>query len=84
MKRSKFSKSQMAFILGQAEEGTSVEEVCRKAGISQATILQLAQEVRWVDAVGDETPQAARGGERSPEANRGGPFARQGDAAGRH
>lgn len=37
MKRSKFSESQMAFILRQAEEGTSVEEVCRKAGISQAT-----------------------------------------------
>lgn len=35
MKRSKFSERQIAFILRQAEEGTSVEEVCRKAGISQ-------------------------------------------------
>jgi putative transposase len=37
MKRSKFSEQQIAFILRQAEEGTSVEEVCRKAGISQQT-----------------------------------------------
>ena len=37
MKRSKFSEQQIAFILRQAEEGTSVEEVCRKAGISVQT-----------------------------------------------
>ena len=37
MKRSRFSEQQIAFILRQAEEGTTVEEVCRKAGISQAT-----------------------------------------------
>jgi hypothetical protein len=32
MKRSKFTESQIAFILRQAEEGTVVGEVCRKAG----------------------------------------------------
>ena len=37
MKRSKFSEAQIAFVLRQAEEGTKVEEVCRKAGISEAT-----------------------------------------------
>ena len=37
MKKSRFSEQQIAFILRQAEEGTSVEEVCRKAGISEAT-----------------------------------------------
>ena len=37
MKRSRFSEQQIAYILRQAEEGTSVEEVCRKAGISEAT-----------------------------------------------
>jgi len=37
MKRSRFSEQQIAFILRQAEEGTRVEEVCRKAGISEAT-----------------------------------------------
>jgi putative transposase len=37
MKKSKFSESQIAFILRQAEEGTAISEVCRKAGISEAT-----------------------------------------------
>jgi putative transposase len=37
MKASKFSESQIAFVLRQGEEGTSVEEICRKTGISQAT-----------------------------------------------
>ena len=37
MKKSRFSEQQIAFILRQAEEGTRVEEVCRKAGISEAT-----------------------------------------------
>jgi putative transposase len=37
MKKLGFSEQQIAFILRQAEEGTPVEEVCRKAGISEAT-----------------------------------------------
>ena len=37
MKRSKFSESQVPFILRQAQEGASIGEVCRKAGISEAT-----------------------------------------------
>jgi len=37
MKKSRFTESQIAFILRQAEEGTAVAEVCRKAGISEAT-----------------------------------------------
>ncbi len=39
MKRSKFSEAQIAFafILRQGDEGTPVGEVCRKAGISEAT-----------------------------------------------
>lgn len=37
MKRSNFSEAHIAFILRQAEEGTAVEEVCRKAGISVQT-----------------------------------------------
>ena len=31
------AEAQIAFILRQAEEGTAVAEVCRKAGISDAT-----------------------------------------------
>jgi len=37
MKKSKFSEQQIAFILRQAEEGAAVAEVCRKAGVSEAT-----------------------------------------------
>ena len=37
MKASRFSEAQKAFVLRQAEEGVPVGEVCRKAGISQAT-----------------------------------------------
>jgi putative transposase len=37
MKRSKFTEAQISFILRQAEEGTAIGEVCRKAGISEAT-----------------------------------------------
>ena len=37
MKKSKFTDAQIAFVLRQAEEGTPVGEVCRKAGISDAT-----------------------------------------------
>ncbi len=37
MKASKFTDAQKAFIIRQGEDGTPVEEICRKAGISQAT-----------------------------------------------
>lgn len=36
MKASKFSEAQIAFVLKQAEDGSAVAEVCRKAGISEA------------------------------------------------
>jgi putative transposase len=36
MKRSKFSEAQIAFVLKQAEDGTAIAEVCRKARISEA------------------------------------------------
>jgi putative transposase len=36
MKASQFSDAQKAFILKQGDEGVSVAEICRKAGICQA------------------------------------------------
>ncbi len=50
MKKSKFTDAQIAFILRQAEEGTWVEEVCRKAGISQQTFY------RWKKLYGGLMP----------------------------
>lgn len=37
MKKSKFTESQIAFAIKQAETWTKVEEVCRQMGISSAT-----------------------------------------------
>jgi len=37
MKATKFTDAQKAFVIKQGEEGAPVAEVCRKAGISQAT-----------------------------------------------
>jgi putative transposase len=37
MKESIFSEQQIAFILKQADDGTSIEEICHKAGVSQQT-----------------------------------------------
>jgi putative transposase len=37
MKKSRFSEQPIAFVLRQAEQGTAVAEVCRKAGISEAS-----------------------------------------------
>jgi Transposase len=36
-RQSKFAEEQMAYALKQAELGLSVDEVCRKMGISSAT-----------------------------------------------
>lgn len=37
MKKSRFTDEQIAFALRQAESGVTVDEVCRKLGISQQT-----------------------------------------------
>lgn len=37
MKASKFTDAQKAFILKQGSDGMAVADICRKAGISQAT-----------------------------------------------
>ena len=42
-KKSRFTDSQIASILRQAEEGTTVEEVCRKAGITVQTYYRRRQ-----------------------------------------
>ena len=54
MKKSRFTEQQIAFALQQAETGTSVEEVCRKLGISQATFF------RWKKVYGGLMPSEVR------------------------
>jgi len=74
MRRSKFTDVRIAFPLRQAEEGTPVAEVCRKAGISEAT------SCNWRKRYGGLMPseirrlrQLARGGEPRPAQARGRP-----------
>jgi putative transposase len=40
MRKSKFSESQIAAVLKEAEAGTAVADVCRQHGISSATFYQ--------------------------------------------
>ncbi|HWE18727.1 MAG TPA: transposase [Hyphomicrobiaceae bacterium] len=54
MKKSKFTEQQIAFALQQAEGGTSVGEVCRKMGISEATFY------RWKQLYGGLLPSEVR------------------------
>ncbi len=37
MKRKRYNDEQIAFALRQAESGTTVEEICRKLGVSEPT-----------------------------------------------
>jgi transposase-like protein len=70
MKTSRFSEQQIAFVLRQAEEGTAVTEVCRKAGISEATYYV------WRKKFGGLMPSEMKrlkqsgGGERQAKADR--------------
>ena len=62
MKASKFSDAQKALILKQGDDGVPVAEICRKAGISQATYFNwrkkyaglLHDEMRRLKALEDE------------------------------
>ena len=85
MKASRFSDAQKALILKQAADGMPVADVCRKAGISQATYLnfQLEAEVRWAVADRDAAAEAAREPERQSEKGARRSEPRQGDASGR-
>jgi putative transposase len=59
MKASKFSDAQKAFILKQGHDGVAVADICRKAGISQATYFKkydglLPTEMRRLKQLEDE------------------------------
>jgi len=62
MKASRFSDAQKAFILKQGADGVPVADICRKAGISQATYFNwkrkydglLPNEIRRLKQLEDE------------------------------
>lgn len=68
MKASKFTEAQIAFVLKQAEDGTPVAEVCRKAGISDATFYNwrmkyaglMPSEIRRLRQLEDENAKLKR------------------------
>jgi putative transposase len=51
MKRKRYSHEQIAFALRQAENGTTVEEVCRKLGVSEATFYRWKQQFAGMGVV---------------------------------
>lgn len=65
MKASQFSDAQKAFILKQGDEGRPVAEICRKAGIRQATYFNwkkkyagmLSPEMKMLKQLEDENPR---------------------------
>jgi putative transposase len=68
MKKSRFSEQQIAFVLRQADEGTPVAEVCRKAGISEASFYSwrkkygglLPSEMKRLKQLGEENQRLKR------------------------
>ena len=51
MKRKRYSDEQIAFALRQAENGATVEEVCRKLGVSEATFYRWKQQFAGMGVV---------------------------------
>ena len=81
--RSKFTEAQIAFILRQGEEGTSVGEICRKGGDQRGHLLQLAQEVPGLMPSEMKRLRQLEEENGKLKIDRRRPVARQGDAAGR-
>ena len=54
-----FTDAQIAFVLKQAEDGTSVAEVLPHGGDCRSDVRYLAQAVCRPDAAGDEAAEAA-------------------------
>ena len=51
MTRKRYADEQIAFALRQAENGTSVEEVCRKLGVSEATFYRWKKQFAGISVV---------------------------------
>jgi transposase len=68
MKASKFSDAQKAFILKQGADGVPVADICRRAGISQATYFNWKKKYEGArpagDAAGRHSPKNLRPGRK--------------------
>ena len=64
MKASRFSEAQKAFILKQGADGMPVADICRKAGISQATYFNWKKSYDGIVADRDAAAEATRGREQ--------------------
>ncbi len=77
MKRSRYTPEQIAFALRQAENGTSVVEVCRKMGISEQTtdpeaqLPQAGGRGRTPGYLGSRRLRRCGSGRMRPDATRG-------------
>ncbi len=59
MKASKFSDAQKAFILKQGADGMPVADICRKAGISQATYFNWKKKYDGLLPTGDAAAESS-------------------------
>ena len=68
MKRKRYTDEQIAFALRQAESGTTVEEICRKLGVSEPTFYRWkkqfagmgVQEIRRLKQLEEENAKLKR------------------------
>ena len=82
MKRSRFTEEQIIGILREQEAGVATAEVCRRHGVSSATLLQMEGQVRRARCVGGSAAEGARGRECTAQADAGGRDAGQRGAEG--
>jgi putative transposase len=72
MKRSRYTEEQIIGILKEQEAGAAVVELCRRHGMSDATFLQMGEQVRGSRGQRGEAAESDRGGEHKAEAAVGG------------
>ena len=84
MPTKRYSTEQIVSKLRQAEvelsRGLRVPLVCKKLGISEQTLLPVAERVRWPAPRPGHAAQGARAGEHAAQAAGGGPSPRQRDS----
>ena len=82
MKRKRHTEEQIIAILKEHEAGMKTADLCRKHGISEATLLQLEGQVRRARGLRGQAAEGAGERERQAEEAAGGRHARQRGAEG--